>query len=586
MGKNEELDLVRDRTDIVELVREYVPGLKRVGKSYKARCPFHNEKTPSFHVDGQKGFFYCFGCQEGGDAFDFLMKIENLSFTESVQKLASKAGIYWKPKNISSSEDKLRIEMKKALLFARNYYHKILFASDDAVKAREYLKSRNIGKTTAEKFGLGFSPEKFDDFYKQAVKTGFLENTLIKAGLVSKKDQKVFDYFKGRLMFPITNTAAEVVGFGGRILSQGEPKYLNSPETSLFHKGRVLFGLDISASEIRKRNHALLLEGYTDVITCHKFGIETAVAPLGTAVGFEHARLLKRYADEVTIVFDGDDAGINAAIKAAQVLTSGGLYVKLAQIPEKLDPDDYLHKYGKTKMLDIINSAKDLADYHLDILTKDKNMPISARDKSIIAGKLAQSVSVQTDEIIKKEWIKQISQKLQVDYVAFENRAKKIKNPPDEVNFDTETEKDEYIPSREVILIGAVCKFPKYIGLCLDLTREDFISETASDIWQTVCDLIKKGLNTKEIFCKLMAKYPQKKNLITKISIEQVPENFDPRADISQLVRLVKKAGIEKKIKDLRTKQEKLKNEGADTTALKKEEIYLTMLLKSSKGIE
>lgn len=584
MEKNVELDLIKDRTDIVELVREYVPGLKKAGKNYKGRCPFHEEKTPSFHVDRQKGLFYCFGCQEGGDIFDFLMKTEHLSFTEAAAKLASRAGVVWKLGNTESGQDKTRIEIKKALLFAGNFYHKTLLSSSGE-QARKYLKSRNIGKTTAQKFSLGFAPDKYDSFYKAAVKAGFKDDILIKAGLIIKKDNMVFDYFRGRLMFPILNTAAEVVGFGGRVLSGGEPKYLNTAETPVFHKSRVLFGLSAAAPFIRKQNHAFLLEGYTDVIACSKFAINNTVAPLGTAVGFDHARILKRYCQEVTVVFDADRAGINAAVKGAQILTEGGLYVKVANLGDNLDPDAYLNRHGADKMLKLINSAPDLAQYHTGILLERKKMPLSASEKSTAANELAYTISKQTDEIIRKEWIKQISQMLDIDYVSLGSRVQKVKHNIDAGYDDNKTKQDDATVINEVNLLAALLKFPEYVNLCNDLTPQDFQNEKSAMLFGEMKNITKKNTDAKNLTEKLLEKFPGEKKFITRLSIDYISENFKPEVDIVSRIRLIKRKSISKQLMELKNRKKELISRGEDVGELQKQEIQLTMMLKSSNAL-
>ena len=583
MKKSADLDLIRDRTDIADIVREYVPSLKKAGRSYKARCPFHDEKSPSFSVDSQKGLFYCFGCQAGGDVFDFVMKIENLSFTEAVHKLAKKAGVDWHPTNVSPAGDKLRIDIKKALEFASNYYHKFLMASPQAKGAREYLKSRNIGKTTAEKFQIGFAPDGFENFRKTAVKAGYNEEILIKAGLLGTNEKGTFDYFRKRIMFPIANASSEIVGFGGRILDKGEPKYLNSPETPVFHKGRVLFGLNNASSTIRKDKEALFLEGYTDVIACHKAGIENGVAPLGTAVGFDHARLLKRYAEQVTILFDGDFAGINAAVKAGRILTEGGLYVKMATLPEGLDPDDYIDKHGKEKLLQIIKSAKDILTFHIETLLKDKNMPLTAKDKSTTADILAQTISVQADQIIAQEWIKQVSEKLQIDHWALNDRINKIK-----YRFGGQTEPEQkirenaYISPSEFVLLSSILKFPQHIGLCSQLEEEDFANKINWNIFCAIKGYAEKNITSEKITGKLIDKFITEKNLITKLSMYKMPENFNPEIDIKHLVKNIKRASITARLKKIKEQKKALEAQEKSTLDLQKEEMRLSNILKSS----
>ena len=313
------LEQIKDKIDIVELVRQYVPNLKRAGKLYKACCPFHHEKTPSFTCSSEKGLYYCFGCQEGGNIFNFLMKIENLSFREALEKLADMAGVELEPAKLLTADEQRRATARKVLDFARAYYHKNLL-SRAGTQARTYVKSRNLTKETCEHFELGLS---FDAgaLQKAAQENGFTLENLKDAGLCVQTERGLREYFRNRLIFPIWNQRSETVGFGGRILGEGEPKYLNSPETILFNKSHILYGLNFAGPAMRKADRAVLLEGYMDVIGCHQAGVTYTVAPLGTSFGEDHARLLKRYTQNVIVLCDPDEAGLKAALRAALILT-------------------------------------------------------------------------------------------------------------------------------------------------------------------------------------------------------------------------------------------------------------------------
>ncbi|MDR0292238.1 MAG: DNA primase, partial [Elusimicrobium sp.] len=362
------VETIREKLDIAELVKEYVPGLKKAGKTYKGCCPFHQEKTPSFTVSPDKGLFYCFGCQTGGDIFAFLMKIENLSFPEAAKKLAERAGVEWKKEETMSDADRQKVRLRELVDYAKNFYHKTLLSAAGNA-AREYLKKRGITKETAEKFELGFTPEGFDGFSKAALHRGFKPEEIYAAGLGAQGQYGVRDYFRSRVMFPIINQRGETVGFGGRIFGDGEPKYLNSPETALFSKSRVLYGLNFAGPEIRKADNAILLEGYMDVIGVMSAGVGNCAAPLGTSFNEEHAKLLKRYTQNVTVLFDPDAAGIKASLRTSLILISQGLFVKVASLgSEGLDPDEFINKYGREKFENILKTAVDIIDFQAEVL--------------------------------------------------------------------------------------------------------------------------------------------------------------------------------------------------------------------------
>ena len=357
------VEQIKDRLDIVEFIRQYVPGLKRAGKTYKACCPFHQEKTPSFTCSSEKGLFYCFGCQEGGDVIAFLMKMENLSFREAVERLADQAGLEYQPFEALSGEEQHRATLRKVLDLARQHYHKNFF-SRAGEHARTYVKSRNLTQQTCKHFELGLSTNQ--GVLTHAVQeAGYSLQDLKDAGLCVQTEYGFKEYFRNRLMFPIWNQRGDTVGFGGRILGEGEPKYLNSPETILFTKSHVLYGLNFAGSAIRKAGHAVLLEGYMDVIGCHQAGVEYCVAPLGTSLTQEHAKLLKRYTQNVIVLFDPDEAGLKAALRGAQILVEQGLFVQVASLPDGLDPDEYIAKYGKESFEGILTQAQELIAFAL-----------------------------------------------------------------------------------------------------------------------------------------------------------------------------------------------------------------------------
>ena len=406
----ETLELIRSRLDIVELVGEYVP-LTRAGRNMKARCPFHQERSPSFIVSPERQTFHCFGCGEGGDAFSFVMKSESLSFMEAAEKLALRAGVKIEADRELGPADKERIKIREANEFAAQHYHELLKKDPAAEAAREYAAKRRLSKASVEGFLLGFAPRN-GHLVPAALKKGFSEEILMKAGLAAKRaDGSVRDYFFDRFMFPIRDVKGAFVGFGGRTLGDGEPKYLNTAETPVFSKSKVLYGLYEGLAETRKARKAHLMEGYMDVIASHQHGLKTACAPLGTALTPEHALLIKRYADAVAIVFDADNAGQNAAVRGAEVALESGLATRVASVPEGKDPDDYLHAKGLEAFQAVLDGAVDLVAFKTELLIKRAG-ELTPEAKSAIAKDVMSTIVRCPDEILKDEWVRRLASRL------------------------------------------------------------------------------------------------------------------------------------------------------------------------------
>ncbi len=411
------MEAIRQRVDIVELVREFVPSLRRAGRAHKACCPFHQEKTPSFTVNPERQIFHCFGCQEGGDVFTFLMKMEGLNFSEAVAKLGERAGVRVAPSADSlGPREKEQLRMREALAFAREFYAELLKRSPEAGAARRYLDGRKLSPEMRERFAVGFALPDGSSFLQAALRKGFAPDLLAKAGLLGSKEQgRYYDYFRGRILFAITNPRGETVGFGARAMGDAQPKYLNSPDTPVFSKGRVLYGLFEGLPQVRKARRLLLLEGYMDVLAAHQFGFTLASAPLGTAVTPDHAALIKRYADEVVFLFDPDNAGAAAALRGAELLLSAGLGVRIATVPDALDPDELLHRDGAKALEACLDRAQDLPDFQAERALAARRGPLAPQDKSRIAQSVLEIIRKAPDEILKAEWARRLAQKLSLD---------------------------------------------------------------------------------------------------------------------------------------------------------------------------
>ncbi len=364
MGRIDE-DTIRrvlEATDIVDVVSSYLP-LKKAGSAWKACCPFHNEKTPSFTVNSTRQSFKCFGCGEGGSAISFVMKMENLSYPDTVRRLAEKAGITIVEEVYDAAEErrrKARVALLTALKKAAEYFHKLLMRSPKAAEARAYLNSRGYGSDMAKRWLVGWAPASSREFLAWARSEGISAQTLIDSGLASRGERgDLYARFKDRLMFPINNVYGECVAFSGRILRAQENtgKYVNSPETEIFKKGNVVFALDKARGPIGKQGKALLCEGQIDVIACHEVGLPFAVAPLGTAFTKEHAQLLSRYAESVVLCLDADKAGMAAADKAFRILAPLGKDVYMVNLPAGDDPDSYMKREGAEAFVAMVANA-------------------------------------------------------------------------------------------------------------------------------------------------------------------------------------------------------------------------------------
>jgi DNA primase len=364
---------IRAASDIVDVIGAYIP-LKRNGANFTALCPFHREKTPSFHVSPQRQFFHCFGCHKGGDVFTFVREYENIDFMEALRRLADRAHI---PLEMESGPGEPQSRhLKEELLHIHEQitqrWQSALAGDPAAAIARDYLVKRGVSPEAVQQFRLGYAPDLWDDTVNWAKSKHFEPEMVAQAGLILRKEgsEHYYDRFRGRLIFPICDEQGRVIAFSGRVLSGDEKtaKYVNSPESPIFTKGRVMFGLDKSKRAILEARCAVICEGQLDFIACFMAGVKNMVAPQGTALTADHARILKRYADEVILCFDSDSAGSNAAVRSLDSLLACGLAVRVASIPEPHDPDSYIKEFGGPAFASLIQQARGFFDFYLDRL--------------------------------------------------------------------------------------------------------------------------------------------------------------------------------------------------------------------------
>lgn len=377
------IERVRSESDILTVVSEYV-SLKKKGKYYWGCCPFHNEKTPSFSVTEEKGLFYCFGCHEGGDVFKFLQKADGLSFMEAAKKLAEKFAVPLPERERSPEE--IAEEKERARLFAVNetaqrFFNACLTKTNYGIAANGYLKGRGLSNELIERFGIGFAPAAWDKLSGAFLKRGFLKEELLAAGLaVEGRGDGIYDRFRNRVMFPIADEQGRVIGFGGRVMDDGQPKYLNSPETIIFNKRNMLFALNLARRRIKEKDCVIIVEGYMDAITAHVYGITNAVASLGTAFTEQQCRRLLRYTRNLIFSYDSDAAGQNATLRALEIAKNLGANVRVLEIPDGKDPDEFLRKHGRAAFEGLIAGAMPFVDYQLQMtLKKNDNTTLEGK---------------------------------------------------------------------------------------------------------------------------------------------------------------------------------------------------------------
>ena len=450
---------ILDTAQIEDVVRDLV-NLKKAGSLLKGNCPFHQEKTPSFVVNPNKNIFKCFGCGKGGDSVSFIMEHEKFNFPEALRYLANKYHIEIEETQVSN-EDKQVQDEKESLLIALNYaakfYQTQLNETEDGKAiGLSYFKERGFLDDTINTFQLGYSPDSYDTFYKQATKDGYSEEILLKAGLIKEKNGKHYDFFRDRVMFPIFNVSGKVVAFGGRMLKSGKtdnpnvynPKYINTAETDVYHKSQVLYGISHAKAEIRKHDVCYLVEGYTDVISLYQAGIKNVVASSGTALTKEQVQLIKRFTQNMVILYDGDAAGVKAALRGLDIVLEQGLNVKLVLLPDSEDPDSFVKKNGTDATLDFIQKKQQ--DFILFKATQGieevKNDPVK---KAEVIKDIVESIAKVDDNIKRQLYIKHCADIVEVPENILVNETNKIRTQQfkksKEFNQEDATAINEYV---------------------------------------------------------------------------------------------------------------------------------------------
>lgn len=500
------IEEIRSRNDIVDVVSSYVKLTKK-GSTYFGLCPFHNEKSPSFSVTPSKQMYYCFGCGQGGNVFTFIMKYENMTFTEAVKFLADKAGVSL-PEQEYSAEDRKKADIKSKLLdihkeAAMYFYH--LLKSEKGQRAYEYLRGRGLSDETIKNFGLGYSSNYSDDLYRYIKSKGYTDDVLKESGLFTFSEKGVYDKFNNRVMFPIMDINNRVIGFGGRVMGDGKPKYLNSPETILFDKSRNLYGMNIARSS--RKNGILICEGYMDVISLHQAGFNNAVASLGTAHTPRQASLIKRYADEVYLTFDSDGAGVMAALRAIPMLKASGLTIKVIDMRPYKDPDEFIKAMGAEEYQKRIDNARNSFMYEIDKMKESTDIT-EPEQKAKFYGNVAKKLLEFSDELERNVYIDAVSEEFMIPKdsliksvnrlaLTYEPEKNKYEEGYKEKEYNSEGKKqvkDDGVRAAQKTLITWLIDDPQLYGKVKHvITKKDFIEPPFNIVADMLFDQLEKG---------------------------------------------------------------------------------------------
>jgi len=491
------IDQVQDRVDIVEVIGSYIP-LKKAGRNYKANCPFHHEKTPSFMISQDKQIFHCFGCGVGGNVFNFLMKYERLEFPEAVRALAQKVGVVVPLRaGESRQESSLFNKLYEANELATGFFQKALKEDKNGRDAYDYLIKRGLSAETIKIFRLGFAVSAWEGLLNFARQKGTAADILEKAGLaIQREGSGYYDRFRSRIMFPILDMKSRILGFGGRVVLKNDegPKYMNSPETVIYNKRRNLYGLNFSWNHIREADCVIIVEGYLDFIVPFQFGVKNMVASLGTSLTEDQIKLLSRYTRNAVIIFDPDKAGELATLRSLDLLVEEDFRVGVVRLPEGGDPDNFIRKHGPEELKKRISEAKSLFDYKMSVL-------VSRYDSAAIEGKtkiveeMLPTISRVPNAVLKSEYVKKLAGMLFISEEAVREELKKIRKEPSALRSEKQNNEikmnvpDKRCRQSEKILAGLLIDDNKCIrvvkeNLILDDFRDPFIRDIVSVLFK------------------------------------------------------------------------------------------------------
>lgn len=497
----ETIENILDRVDIVEVVSSYIP-LKRAGRNFRALCPFHHEKTPSFMISPDKQIYHCFGCNAGGNVLSFVMQYEKIDFLEAIDMLAKKAGVEIARSSPGFKKEDLNVKTKLGKIneLASFFYHKNLLSLPDAAFARDYLKERGVSKTAVENMRLGFAVDKWDSLFEYLKAKGINPAPANQLGLIINKDKGGFyDRFRNRIIFPIFDIRGIVLGFGARVLDSSLPKYMNSPESPIYIKGSHLYGLNFSKDAIRENDSCLIVEGYMDFLIPYAHGIGNIVASLGTALTKQQIRLIKRYTHNVALMYDSDPAGELASLRSLDLFIEEGMNVRVVRLDKGYDPDLFVRKFGVAAFKDKVLNAQDLFDYKLESL-KSHYGSGDIQKKAKIVDEMLVTINKLESAVVKMDYMRRLSEELSVPESAIMQEAAKIKTSC--ANFEASASRDKNRLAKfqnnpiafEKLLVRLILQEEELIHkISDDISPGDFQDRQLSKIMETVFELVRLG---------------------------------------------------------------------------------------------
>jgi len=530
------LEDIKARLDIIELVSDYLE-LRKSGQNYKANCPFHSEKTPSFMVSPSKQIFHCFGCGAGGDIVGFVMKYENMNFSEAVKMLAKKAGIklseYRFEADTSEKKDKLYAIQKEALnVFVENL--------KKSKTGSSYLAKRGIAEEMIAAFSLGYADKEWKTIYEHLKAKGFDDPLITQSGLVFSGEKGLHDMFRNRLIFPIFNVQGDAIAFGGRAIDDSMPKYLNSPETLLFKKGETLYAMNLAKDEIRKKDYVMVAEGYLDVIMCHQYGFKNVVAPLGTALTPGHLQKLGRFTKKVLLVFDSDAAGIAAAKRSIALLFEHGFKSKVLLLPEGDDPDSFLRKNSSQAFQSRLSKAKSMVDFILGLKGERTDNIRTA----------VGIISNTKDLILKEELFKELSEKSGVRESVLRGESRSYEQTHRILGGVVASKATTLLYNEDILLLSAIVSFPDRAPYIFEnLNMESVRNPLVKNIFQK----IRPSADKFTMNAMLGILEEEEKALVTRLSLNPGLDLEHVDKNIRDCLRKIAHCEIEEKIKEAKS---------------------------------
>ena len=575
------IEEIQMRSDIVEVINHYIP-LKRLGANFKALCPFHHEQTPSFVVSQSKQIYHCFGCGAGGNVFGFLMQHEHLEFVDAVKILAERAGI-----NIPETNRSLKQESSRGLGEANKFAGKIFCKWLQGSNAYKYLKSRGFKDDIIEKYQLGYSPGR-NRFVNEARKAGFRDDLLLKAGLATRGSGGLQDMFRDRLMFPIFSVIGKIVGFSGRVLNDGLPKYINTPENPLFHKGKILYGLHISKGEIVKRGYAIICEGYFDFLRSYQEGVKEIVASQGTAFTRDHVHLLRRYTSDIVVAFDSDAAGNKAALSGLDVFIQEGVRVHVVTLPSGEDPDSFIKKNGAAAFQKLIGQARDILE--AKVISLCERYPVgTTKGKLQILNQLLPDIAKIQNDVWKRQFVKYIAAKLSIPEESLwleikKTRKAKLTFKTTEQSLEKVFAGDEHFPGERALLHLLLNEesLPQWVFNEFD--PEEFQHSKYRQILELVIDLKKVGRWKGVQSVMAILQNGELEKIVYKIAVQE--HNYEDREKaIRDCLYDIKRRHRESKIKKLILELENAEKQNKDVIgAINKIKTVKAELLEMKKN--